>query len=84
MTEEKHLSQSLTDELIESFEYSSTKISYRWLEKDANFLQQFDSDLKYSFLKEIHPELFNCIFFKILDQSFAIKVVQLLKPKFVN
>lgn len=76
----KHISRDLITRVNNSLEYSSTKISYRWLEGELDVFKSMPLEMRYDFLKELYPELFKCPFFKTNDPSFAVRIIGLLKP----
>lgn len=77
---DKNLSRAMTEEIIQNLEYASFKISYRWLEGDFSIFKDMPLELKYDLLKEMHKELLECPFFTSKDQSFVIRMIDLLKP----
>lgn len=80
----KRINKKLVNKIVESLEYASSKISYRWLEGDLDLFKSMPLELKYDFLKELHPELFKCPFFTTDDPSFAVTIIELLKPVKLN
>ena len=76
----KNLKKDLTMKIIANLEYSSHKIAYRWLEDDFQILKDMPLELKYELLKELHPKLLDSPFFYTKDQSFVVRILELLKP----
>ena len=81
---EKNLTKAMTEAIIENLELASYKISYRWLEGDFSLFKDMPLELKHDLLKEMHKELMDCPFFASKDQSFVIRIIDLLRPINLN
>ena len=75
-----NIDPELSEKVKESLEYASTKISYRWTEGSFNLLKDAPLELKYDFYYEIHQEILKSPFFHSRDSSFAVRVIELLRP----
>ncbi len=77
---QKGLKKELREKVIKNLEFSSHKISYRWLNKDFQIFKDMPLELKYELLKELHPDLLESPFFGTKDHNFVVRIINLLKP----
>jgi len=80
---ELKIEPQLQEGLAKALEYSSSKLTYQWLEPNKKIFEELPIRLKYEFLSAIYGNLIlNCPFFAINDIGFIVKIVPLLKPLF--
>ena len=81
---DKNVKDNLLDNILNSIDYSSKVISYRWLEGKMNIIRNMGQELKYDFFREFHKDLLKCPFFDTKDPTFAVRIISLLKPIFIK
>lgn len=83
-SKEKKLDKKLKDQIINNLEFASHSISYRWVSKNLKITKDIPLDLKFELIKEFHPILMTCPFFKTWDQTFSLRIIKFLRPQFVK
>ena len=77
------LPDDIQTKLEESLKYSADKLAYLWLSSDEDIFGDFNTSLKYEFLRALHDELITkCHFFKSKDLGFITRIIPRMRPIF--